>query len=351
MRSMARRSNSLLLVDTSAYAPVTPLFGDALRSLALDLGVEHALIDEAALVDPRRSVLQSRLGRFLPVQVRQRRLNAALVEECDRLRPAVVVIVKGSYVEREALEHVRARGVVTVNFLTDDPLNPSASSPQLRQALRSYDWLFTPRKANIDDLARSTDAEVRYLPFAYQPAAHFPESPSTEAGAARWRCELSLIGGADAGRALFIEQLLDALPGLELNLFGAGWQRVPRLGAYARGHVYGREFRLAAGSAAVSLNLVRRANRDGHVMRTFELPACGACVLAERTAEHEELFENGREVLMFDSVAECADKLRMLLGDAAARRAIAEAGHRSVTTGGHTYEDRLRAMLCHVGVF
>ena len=91
--------------------------------------------------------------------------------------------------------------------------------------------------------------------------------------------------------------------------------------------------------------LVRRANRDGHVMRTFEVPACAGFLLAERTAEHQEMFEEGREMAFFDSPEELLEKTRYYLAHDAERRRLAEAAHRKVTTGGHTYRDRLVEIL------
>ena len=48
--------------------------------------------------------------------------------------------------------------------------------------------------------------------------------------------------------------------------------------------------RAASASAKVCLCLVRRANRDGHTMRSFEAAAIGGCILAEDTADHREIF-------------------------------------------------------------
>ncbi len=44
--------------------------------------------------------------------------------------------------------------------------------------------------------------------------------------------------------------------------------------------------RSASAAARVCLCLVRRANRDGHVMRSFEAAVIGGCILAQDTADH-----------------------------------------------------------------
>lgn len=49
-------------------------------------------------------------------------------------------------------------------------------------------------------------------------------------------------------------------------------------------------------------------------------------LLAERTAEHQELFEEDSEAVFFDSEAELRDKVVFYQLNAKARRAIAQAG-------------------------
>jgi spore maturation protein CgeB len=80
-------------------------------------------------------------------------------------------------------------------------------------------------------------------------------------------------------------------------------------------------------------------------MRSFEVPACGAFMLAERTAEHQELFREGEEVGYFSSAAEFVEKVRYYLTHDGERQRMAEAAYRKVTGGKHTYFDRLRQIL------
>jgi spore maturation protein CgeB len=78
---------------------------------------------------------------------------------------------------------------------------------------------------------------------------------------------------------------------IDLALYEGFWDRSASLRRYWRGFALGGDFRMALGGTKVAGNLVRRANLDGHVIRSFEIPACGAFMLAERTAEHLALFE------------------------------------------------------------
>jgi hypothetical protein len=73
--------------------------------------------------------------------------------------------------------------------------------------------------------------------------------------------------------------------GSPVLLAGAYWDRYPAFRAYALGIK-----RALTAAAKVNLCLVRRANRDGHVMRSFEIAAIGGCMLAQDTDEHRDIF-------------------------------------------------------------
>jgi spore maturation protein CgeB len=73
-----------------------------------------------------------------------------------------------------------------------------------------------------------------------------------------------------------------------------------------------------------------------------EIPACGGFMLAERTAEHLELFDEGLEAEFFASDDELIDKCRRYLGDEDARGAIARRGHERCIASGYSNAGRLR---------
>jgi hypothetical protein len=172
---------------------------------------------------------------------------------------------------------------------------------------------------------------------------HFPERPSTREEARRFSSDVLFVGAADRDRLPMMRKLV-AEP-WQLNLHGGFWNRDRQLKKFYRGFVLGRDYRLALGGGKVCLGLVRRANRDGHSMRSFEIPACGAFMLAERTEEHLELFEEGKEVAYFGSDEELLDKVRYYIAHDGERQHIAKAGYERVTSESNSYQDRVRQIL------
>jgi spore maturation protein CgeB len=134
--------------------------------------------------------------------------------------------------------------------------------------------------------------------------------------------------------------------GLRVALYGGYWDRYASTRAYARGHADPKRLRKAIGGARVSLCLVRRANRDGHSMRTFEVPAMGGCMVIEDTDEHRAFFGGPGEAVMYaNTPAEMVEATRTLVNDPDRRQRLAGRSHDLIAGGPFTYADRLRSML------
>ena len=337
----------ILYYETTAYYPSSAHFLEAMGALAAERpDFAFDFFDEARFI--RNRSLRARIAARM-LKDRPRRfaaLNRAFVERARRFSPDIVLIAKGGRLSPAALREVKRRtGAMLINWATDDPFNAANSSANLLASIPLYDLYVSARMAAIADLERHGARNAAYVRFGYKPEFHYPEGAADSAEAARFDCDVAFIGGADADRAPWFEHLVRALPGIRLNLYGAYWNRYPALRQYWRGEAAGRDYRLALGGCATAVNLVRRANRDDHVMRTFEAPACGAFVLAERTPTHLELFEDDREAVFFSSAEELAAKVREYLPRAADRRRIAEAGRRRIIDGAHSYRDRLTEIL------
>ena len=269
--------------------------------------------------------------------------SADVLALCKKLRPTNLLATGFAPITRGTLHAIGNLGIHRLNYLTDDPWNPSFRARWFLEALPLYDTVFSTRRANIPDLENLGCRAVRYLPFGFDPELCYP--PLADAAESnRLAVDILFVGGADRDRAPFIAAL--AAAGFSIALYGAGWRRFPETKPHYRGYADPHILRQATAAAKIALCLVRRANRDGHVMRTFEIPAIGACMLVEDTAEHREIFSaEGESVLYFRAIPEMIDKARWLLAHPAERQKLAATAHTRIMAGRHTYEHRLAAML------
>lgn len=239
------------------------------------------------------------------------------------------------------IEDCRDTGVRCGIFLTDDPFNPKHRSKSIVRALPAYDVVFTPRNSIVPNLVSIGVKRTQWLPFGFDPAIHVAriDDITSEAPA-----DVMFVGGADADRVPFAVALVEA--GFTLALYGGYWETIGLLQPYARGILSASETRCAARSAKMQVVLVRRANRDGHVMRSYEAAASRSCLIVEDTDEHRNLFgEDGDCVAYFTSPQDLVSRVQALACDEGARSAMADRAFAKIVSGSAaTYADRLRTV-------
>ncbi len=79
-------------------------------------------------------------------------------------------------------------------------------------------------------------------------------------------------------------------------------------------------------------------------MRMFEVTGVGSCLLTDNKKNMKDLFEPGKEVVVYDSPEDCITKVKWLLEHEQERKKIAETGHKR-TLEMHTVENRCKSII------
>src|SRR5262249_2511280 len=155
--------------------------------------------------------------------------------------------------------------------------------------------------------------------------------------------DVLFVGGCDRDRLPLIEALIES--GLKMALFGGYWDKYPVTRPHWRGIADQPAIRSASAAARVCLCLVRRANRDAHVMRSFEAAAIGGCIIAEDTADHRDIFGSDNDtVRYFKSASEMVQQAQLLVADSEARCRLSTQLRSRFAASTNTYTNRLATM-------
>lgn len=84
-------------------------------------------------------------------------------------------------------------------------------------------------------------------------------------------------------------------------------------------------------------------------LRDFEATMAGACYITEKTPEVPELFEDGVEIMLYESTGELVDKAKYLLANPALRRRMRLAA-RARALAEHTWEHRFKMVFQRLGL-
>jgi hypothetical protein len=138
---------------------------------------------------------------------------------------------------------------------------------------------------------------------------------------------------------------------VNLAIHGGQWEKLSRA-SQLRKCLRAKDLRFddlakAIGGAGVALGFLRKENRDDYTQRTFEIPACGGVLLAERTERHTGFYREGVEAEFFnpDVPTDLCAKVSNLLDNPGRRERIRQAGYAAVLRGRHTYKDRLERLF------
>lgn len=283
-----------------------------------------------------------------------RAVRKGLVRSIGNRRFDVAWVGGGREVSRAAIEFLRSRARVVVNYNNDDPFGGSeghAWDTYLR-AFSSYDVVVVMRDLNVSEAKSHGARNVIRVFMSYDEVEHAPLalSPSEKC---HWASEVSFIGTWRAERGPLLAHLLDL--GVPLSVWGSRWDRAaewPRLrGAWRGPNLVGPDYTKAIQCSKIAIGLVAKANRDQHTQRSMEIPALGTVLCAERTAEHEGLFRNGHDALLWSRPEECAELCAKLLQDDSRRAEIARRGRKrmvALATGNEPTMARILARAMEV---
>jgi spore maturation protein CgeB len=276
-----------------------------------------------------------------------RRMNASLLAAAQMAQPDLIWVDKGLFIHPGTLREIRSRtGAVLVNFNNDDPFGTQRVGWRwYLRAIPLYDFICTPRSVSFAEYAERGARKVIKFNWAYNPAIHKPQTV-TAAERSALGGPIGFIGDYEPARAESIQFL--ARQGLPVRVWGQRWQEkcaeVPGL-RIEGGPLWGEPYAKAICSFDICLGFLRKANRDLATSRSVEIPACGGFLLAERTAEHLALFEEGKEAEFFGPDKELLEKARFYLEHPAERGRIAARGRERCINSSYSEQEVLADIL------
>lgn len=274
------------------------------------------------------------------------RLNDALVSVAETYQPDLVLIIRCEEILPETLHRLRlvSPNSVLVLYHNDNPFQGKLRRFTMRhflQSLRVVDLSLVYRPSNVHDALAWGARRVEVLPPSYMGTRHRPVLGGESN-------DVIYIGHYEPdGRERLIEALYNA--GVKVRIYGTQWQPVQqRISWLAQQKIFpvlGEEYAALLSSAKIALVFLSTRHRDVYTRRCFEIPACGSLMMAPRTAELEQYFEDGREAVFWDSVPDLVAKVQYYLLHDEERIAIAAAGRARVLADGHDEYARARQII------
>lgn len=274
-------------------------------------------------------------------RVWEKQMNRRLVAAVRAARPDAIIILKGETLSAETLAALRALQRPLVSWWVDDPFR----TPKAMRHFHFFDVLYMFDKGRLAELDSLGARRIVYLPCACDQNTYRPQSLNP-AEYPELSCTLGFVAAFYPGRGA----LLSHMRGLDVGLWGPGWDAAPELKELPPGTWRGR--RIAASDAAKVYNSARicpnvhhpQTRSGGLNSRTFEVLAAGGFELVDNVMGLDENLEAGREIVIYSSPAHFRELVDYYLAHPEERSAIIERGRARVLRD-HTYEQRLLTIL------
>ncbi|WP_246029206.1 CgeB family protein [Paenibacillus humicus] len=323
-----------------SYSP--PIFPLHIMFIATAKGYPYSPLD-ASIADSLRSMT-------LRLSVSDTLQN--YVQQAETLRPDAVIFLDGLQAPVENVDAIRALGIRTAVWFTDDPYYSDIT----RKLAPHYDFVFTLEKNCVEFYRRLGCPNVHYLPLGVNPDEFRPRNPDLSL-----RREISFVGSAYHKRVDFFDQITPYLATRDIIISGLWWERLrdyQLLSSRIRaGHWMGPlETAATYNGAKIVINMHRAHddetfNSNSEMItavspnpRTFEISACGTLQLTDVREDLASFYTPGVEIATYSSPQELVEKIDYYLQHEQERQDIAlRSMHRTMKE--HTYAHRLNYML------
>lgn len=281
------------------------------------------------------------------------RLNSALIRFLRKEKPSVLVAWRCTHLLPSTIKEINKIGILTVSYNNDDPFGPTThcNAPWHHRylwhwylkGLKFYKLNFFYRLLNVVEAKRLGVDHAEVLMPYFIPHQNRPVT-LTQAEELVYGCDAVFIGHYEPDeRVKHLRALVES--GVSVKLFGGGYWSSEVLGELYPYFaplvpVIDDEYAKALCGAKVCLAFISKLNRDTYTRRCFEIPACGRVMLAERTDDLLNMFEEDKEACFFSSSEELVMKVKWLLGDPETAKKIALAGLQRVWNDGHDVNSR-----------
>jgi spore maturation protein CgeB len=280
------------------------------------------------LVKPLRPLVR----RFVPPPMPQWQYQV-LAAQIEHYNPDVIYNQEPSTVSAVFLKRFRRPGRHIIAQIA------SARPPW--ENFRGYDVVVSSLP-NFVAYFRKHGVPSAYNRLAFEPSAYERIGPQSR------DIPLSFVGSVaevHKNRLAMLEYVAERLP---LEIWGTDVERLPAsspLHRCYRGEAWGRTMFELLGRSQITLNNHEAvAGIHANNLRLFEASGMGALQMVDHQSDLRGIYLPGEEVAAFDSLEDCVRQAKRLMGDAAARERIAQAGQKRAFES-HSYYRRTGELL------
>ena len=257
----------------------------------------------------------------------------------------ILFVIKGNEIKPKTIKDIKKKypNIKLINFSLDDMYARHNRSFYYTHSIKLYDLVVTTKSYNLNELPLLGSRNIMFVYQGFSKDIHKPIYNSN-----LFKHDILFIGYPEKER---IESILYlAKNGFQIDIYGYpnAWEKSNIKHKNIVNHknsLFGEKYSEAISNSKITLCFLRKINRDLHTSRSIEIPACKGFMLAERTNEHLDLFEEGIEAEFFASNEELLKKVNYYLLNEEKRQEVMEEGYKKCIEKDYSYDNMLERIL------
>ena len=288
----------------------------------------------------RRMTLKYNIGRSIV------KINQFILEKSINYQFDMVWINKGIVVQPNTVKKLRemSKENIVIHYTAD----PSLITHKTRLFIKSipqYTHCITTKSYELEMYKKYNPQKTLFVQQGYS-----EEFIKDREEKKNYKYDVVFIGRCEKHYVNILKEILKVTN--SIAIWGP-WEKYirkyPELKPYWKGKsVFGAEYIEKLCEGRICLGLLCKIHPDVSTTRSFEIPATGSFLLAERTDEHLDLFKEGVEAEFFGDNTELLSKVKYYLQNERCREEIAKNGQKRCIEDGYSNLERIRYIFENV---
>jgi hypothetical protein len=252
----------------------------------------------------------------------------------------LIWIDKGVFIYKEVLLELKSRTRTLLHY-TPDTAFLANRSRYFVKGIHLYDILITTKSFELDYYFKYVNKnKVILLTQGYNPKVHFPRIEFF-----RKKDIITFVGLYEPYRAEILNALLES--GYKIVLGGIGWSKFLKSKTLQNDQitflgekVVNEQYALAISTSKFALGLLSKKFPELHTTRTFEIPACGTCLVTEENSEINSFFSD-EECLKFQNINDLIQKIKYLSANPNQLELVTQKGYDRMRRENRDYHNQI----------
>ena len=248
----------------------------------------------------------------------------------------LMIICYGKHLDYKTIKTLKGIIPVIVNWNSDDIFNKLNTSKDLIKSISLFDIHFTPRIHLIEEYKRHGAKKFIELDWYYR-SGYLKESIKKQ------QLDEVYFAGSYSDRR---NQIISNINHNNINISGSGW--IDKKGKNLMGNANFDQMHENFSTHKFNINILTKENRDTSNLRNFEIPSSFGFQLSERNSKIQSLFDEDKEIVLFETIEELNDKIDFYSRNESAREAMIYNAHKRLIKSDYSLRARLKTILKEV---